>query len=89
MLKLGLLRSEISYKKLDIKYYIKPTNNSQSPQKKCHNPALAKAFINGECTRHANYTIDPHALKVSLENFKMFCPRDMEFGELLSAVKDA
>lgn len=61
----------LTQNKLDLKSYIKPTNNFQYLHRdSAHNPAVFKAFIKGECIRHARNTNDPHELEEILGNFK-------------------
>ncbi|XP_062579196.1 uncharacterized protein LOC134241129 [Saccostrea cucullata] len=57
--------------KLDIKSYIKPTNNFQYLHRNsAHNVSVFKGFIKGECIRHSRNTNDPSVLKTILQDFK-------------------
>ena len=57
--------------KLDIKSFIKPTNNFQYLHRNsAHNASVFKGFIKGECIRHSRNTNDPSTLNITLEDFK-------------------
>lgn len=56
---------------LDIKSYVKPTNNFQYLHRKStHSPSVFKGFIKGECIRHTRNTSDPCILSTILTDFK-------------------
>lgn len=60
-----------NHNKLDIKSFIKPTNNFQYLHRQsAHSPAVFKGFIKGECIRHARNTTDPEILLATLNDFK-------------------
>lgn len=57
--------------KLDIKSFIKPTNNFQYLHRNsAHNASVFKGFIKGECIRHSRNTNDPSTLNIILQDFK-------------------
>ena len=57
---------------LDIKSYIKPTNNFQYLHRQsAHSPSVFKGFIQGECIRHLRNTSDISICSNILENFKL------------------
>ena len=59
------------YNKLDIKSFIKPTNNFQYLLRgSAHSQSVFRGFIKGECTRHLRNTNDPETLTNVLEDFK-------------------
>lgn len=61
----------LAQNKFDLKSYIKLTNDFQYLHRdSAHNPAVLKAFIKGECIRHARSTKDPRELEEILGNFK-------------------
>ena len=56
---------------LDIKSYLKPTNNFQYLHRQsAHSPSVFKAFIKGECIRHLRNTSDLEILVSNLSQFK-------------------
>ncbi|KAK3109108.1 hypothetical protein FSP39_023246 [Pinctada imbricata] len=58
--------------KLDIKSYIKPTNNFQYLQRNsAHCQSVFKGFIKGECIRHLRNTNDKQILEIILDDFRM------------------
>ena len=58
--------------KLDIKSYIKPTNNFQYLQRNsAHCQSVFKGFIKGECIRHLRNTNDKQILEIILHDFKL------------------
>lgn len=60
-----------TFNKLDIKSFIKPTNNFQYLHRQsAHSPSVFKGFIKGECIRHARNTTDPTILNATLNDFK-------------------
>ena len=77
--------------KLDIKSYIKPTNNFQYLHRESsHNPAVFKGFIKGECIRHMRNTNDTATLSTILQNFKKHLSKrgysDTEIDPIITGV---
>lgn len=80
--------------KLDIKSYIKPTNNFQYLHRESsHNQAVFKGFIKGECIRHVRNTNDISALNEILQDFKKHLSKrgysDTEIDPVITSITGA
>lgn len=61
----------INCQKLDIKFFIKPTNNFQYLHRNsAHNASVFKGFIKGQCIRYSRNTNNPFTLNIILQDFK-------------------